>query len=138
MYINIYIHAAAAKWLQSCPTLRDPIDGSPPGSPVPGVLQARTLELVPFPSPCIYSWLTLKQRFEPPGYTYTWVFSNNKYHSTIQSQGIFLNVELSNTEEPRVLRDHVNHLFILRERRRAEKKTKEIGIYLAINMILQS
>ena len=36
--------AAAAKSLQSCPTLCDPIDGSPPGSPVPGILQARTLE----------------------------------------------------------------------------------------------
>ena len=38
--------AAAAKWLQSCPTLCDPIDGSPPGSPIPGILQARTLEWV--------------------------------------------------------------------------------------------
>ena len=38
--------AAAAKWLQSCPTLCDPIDGSPPGSPVPGILQARVLEWV--------------------------------------------------------------------------------------------
>ena len=38
--------ATAAKSLQSCPTLRDPIDGSPPGSPVPGILQARTLEWV--------------------------------------------------------------------------------------------
>jgi len=38
--------AAAAKWLQSCPTLCDPIDGSPPGSPIPGNLQARTLECV--------------------------------------------------------------------------------------------
>ena len=38
--------AAAAKSLQSCPTLCDPIDGSPPGSPVPGLLQARTLEWV--------------------------------------------------------------------------------------------
>ena len=37
------IHVAAAKSLQSCPTLCDPIDGSPPGSPVPGILQARTL-----------------------------------------------------------------------------------------------
>ena len=36
--------AAAAKSLQSCLTLGDPIDGSPPGSPVPGILQARTLE----------------------------------------------------------------------------------------------
>ena len=38
--------AVAAKSLQSCPTLYDPIDGSPPGSPVPGMLQARTLEWV--------------------------------------------------------------------------------------------
>ena len=38
--------AAAAKSLQSCPTLWDPIDSSPPGSPVPGILQARTLEWV--------------------------------------------------------------------------------------------
>ena len=38
--------AAAAKSLQSCPTLCDPIDGSPPGCPVPGILQARTLEWV--------------------------------------------------------------------------------------------
>ena len=38
--------SAAAKSLQSCPTLCDPIEGSPPGSPVPGILQARTLEWV--------------------------------------------------------------------------------------------
>ena len=37
---------AAAKSLQSCPTLCNPVDGSPPGSPVPGILQARTLEWV--------------------------------------------------------------------------------------------
>ena len=38
--------AAAAKSHQSCPTLCDPIDSSPPGSPVPGILQARTLEWI--------------------------------------------------------------------------------------------
>ena len=38
--------AAAAKSLQLCPTLRNPIDGSPPGSPASGILQARTLEWV--------------------------------------------------------------------------------------------
>ena len=43
--------AAAAKSLQSCSTLCDPIDSSLPGSPVPGILQARTLEWLPFPSP---------------------------------------------------------------------------------------
>ena len=44
--INVSSPAAAAKSLQSCPTLWDPIDGSPPDSPVPGILQARTLEWV--------------------------------------------------------------------------------------------
>ena len=38
--------AAAANSLQPCPTLCDPIDGSPPGSPIPGIIQARTLEWV--------------------------------------------------------------------------------------------
>ena len=49
MYSKVFIAAAAAaatKSLQSCPTLCDTIDGSPPGSPVPGILQARTLEWV--------------------------------------------------------------------------------------------
>ena len=45
-YEYIAAAAAAAKSLQSCPTLCDPIDGSPPGSPVPGILQARTLAWV--------------------------------------------------------------------------------------------
>ena len=49
--LHIVLHsaaaaAAAAKSLQSCPTLCDPIGGSPPGSPIPGILQARTLEWV--------------------------------------------------------------------------------------------
>ena len=45
-YWNVKIVAAAAKSLQSCPTLRDPIDGRLPGSRVPAILQARTLEWV--------------------------------------------------------------------------------------------
>ena len=48
--------AAAAKSLQSCPTLWDPIDGSPPGSPVPGILQARTLERVAISSFNAWKW----------------------------------------------------------------------------------
>ena len=43
--------AAAAKSLQSCPTLCDPIDGSPPGSPVPGILHQEHWSVLPFPSP---------------------------------------------------------------------------------------
>ena len=46
IHIYIYMYAAAAKLLQSCLTLCDPIDGIPPGSPVRGILQARTLEWV--------------------------------------------------------------------------------------------
>ena len=48
--------AAAAKSLQSCPTLCDPINGSPPGSPVPGILQARTLEWVAISFPNAWKW----------------------------------------------------------------------------------
>ena len=46
LFLRHLTAAAAAKSLQSCPTLCDPIDGSPPGSPVPGILQTRTLEWV--------------------------------------------------------------------------------------------
>ena len=46
VWVSSAAAAAAAKLLQSCPTLCDPIDGSPPGSAVPGILQARTLEWV--------------------------------------------------------------------------------------------
>ena len=46
MIKKILMSAAAAKSLQSCPTLCDPIDGSPPGSAITGTLQARTLEWV--------------------------------------------------------------------------------------------
>ena len=45
------VAAAAAKSLQSCPALCDPIDSSPPGSPVPGILQAKHWSGLPFPSP---------------------------------------------------------------------------------------
>ena len=69
---------AAAKSLQSCPTLCDPKDGSPPGSPVPGILQARTLEWVAILLQCMkvrsesevtQSCLTLRDRMDcsPPG-----------------------------------------------------------------------
>ena len=48
--------AAAAKSIQSCPTLCNPIDGSPPGSPVPGILQARTLEWVAISFSNAWKW----------------------------------------------------------------------------------
>ena len=71
------VQAAAAKSLQSCLTLCDPIDGSPPGSPVPGILQARILEWFAVPSPEDLPSLRIKPRppasqadslpSEPPG-----------------------------------------------------------------------
>ena len=50
------IQSAAAKSLQSCPTLCDPVDRSPPGSPVPGILQARTLEWVAISFSSAWKW----------------------------------------------------------------------------------
>ena len=55
-FINI-IAVAAAKSLQSSPTLCDPIDGSPPGSPVPGILQARTLHHSSYVCAVLYNLL---------------------------------------------------------------------------------
>ena len=46
---------------QSCPTLRDPMDCSPPGSPIHGIFQARVLEWVPSPSPYVYTVWTIKK-----------------------------------------------------------------------------
>ena len=69
---NLTVNAAAAKSLQSCPTLCDPIEGSPPGSPVPGILQARTLEWVAISFSNAWKWivkvnsLSRVQLFETP------------------------------------------------------------------------
>ena len=55
-FLEILAATAAAKSPQSCPTLCDPIDGSPPGSPVPGILQARTLEWVAISFSNAWKW----------------------------------------------------------------------------------
>ena len=53
----MYVYAAdAAKSLQSCPTLCDPIDGSPPDSAIPGILQARTLEWIAISFSNVWKW----------------------------------------------------------------------------------
>ena len=61
--------AAAAKSLQSCLTLCDPIDGSPPGTPVPGILQARTLEWVAISFS--YAW---KWKVKVKSFSHVWLF----------------------------------------------------------------
>ena len=55
LFFALEYAVAAAKSLQSCPTLCDPIDGSPPGSPISGILQARTQEWVSYSILCIIS-----------------------------------------------------------------------------------
>ena len=62
MYPALPNSAAAAKSLQPCPTLGDSIDGSPPGSPVPGILQARTLEWVAVSFSLLNFYVSLKHR----------------------------------------------------------------------------
>ena len=55
-HVILVTAAAAAKWLQSCPILCDPIDRSPPGSPIPGILQVRTLEWVAISFSKAWKW----------------------------------------------------------------------------------
>ena len=55
----------AAKSLQSCPTLRNPRDGSPPGSPIPGILQARTLEWVAISFSNAWKWKVKVKSLSP-------------------------------------------------------------------------
>ena len=54
--VLLFSYSAAAKLLQSCPTLCNPIDGSPPGSAIPGILQARTLEWVAISFSNAWKW----------------------------------------------------------------------------------
>ena len=60
---NLYTAAAAAKSIQSCPTLCGPIDGSPPGSPVPWILQARTLEWVAISFSNAWKWKVKSEKW---------------------------------------------------------------------------
>ena len=103
------MYAATAKSLQSCPTLCNPIDGSSPGSPVPGILQARTLEWVAISSSNAWKWkvkvksLSHVQLLETPWTTGYLVppsmgFSRQKYWSGLplpspnQWIGLFNNI----------------------------------------------
>jgi len=88
--------SAAAKSLQSCPTLCDPIDGSPPGSPVPGILQERTLEWVAISFSNAWKWkVKVKSLSRVRLFTIPWTsahqappsmgFSRQKYWSGVPS-----------------------------------------------------
>ena len=99
--------AAAAKSLQSCPTLCNPIEGSPPGSPVPGILQARTLEWVAISFSNAWKgkgkvkslsrvWLLATHGLQPTRLLYPWGFPGKStgvgFHCLLQqpSRGWFI------------------------------------------------
>ena len=67
---NLYAAAAAAKSPQSCPTLCDPLEGSPPGSAIPGILQARILEWVAISFSSAWKWVHHMQCL--PGWITSW------------------------------------------------------------------
>ena len=71
VYNLSYAAAAATKLLQSCPTPCDPRDGSPPGSPIPGILQARTLEWVAISSSNAWKW-----KVKVKSLSHVWLFEN--------------------------------------------------------------
>ena len=78
--------AAAAKSLQSCPTLCDPTDGSPPGSPVPGIPQARTLEWVAISFSNAWKW---KVKVKPLSCVQLFVTPWTAAHQAPPSMGFF-------------------------------------------------
>ena len=105
---DIYV-VAVAKLLQSCLTLCDPIDGSPPGSPVPGILQARTLEWVAISFPNAWKWTVKVKSFSRvPLFTTPWTaahqaplsmgFSRQEYWSGLWFPSPDTSVRVSKTE----------------------------------------
>ena len=91
---------AATKSIQSCPTLCDPIDGSPPGSPIPGILQARTLEWVAISFSNAWKWkVKVKSLSRVRLLATPWTaayqaplsmgFSRQEYWSRVPSQRLF-------------------------------------------------
>jgi len=99
--------AAAAKSLQSCPPLCDPRDGSPPGSPIPGILQARTLEWVAISSSNAWKWkVKVKSLSRVRLLATLWTvayqappfmgFSRQEYWSGVPLPSLFLELHQSN------------------------------------------
>ena len=104
--------AAAAKSLQSCWTLCDPIVGSPPGSPVPGILQARTLELVAISFSSAWKWkVKVKSLSRVWLFATPWTaahqappsmgFSRQEYWSGVPLPSLILGTQVLRIESPR-------------------------------------
>ena len=118
------IFAAAAKSLQSCPTLCESIDGSPPGSPIPGILQARTLEWVAISFSNAWKWkVKVKLLSRVQLFAILWTaayqappsmgFSRQEYWSGVPSPSpIYYITECNLKERQKYTRNH--NLFIHR------------------------
>ena len=105
-FLLVKLNIATAKSLQSCPTLCDPMGSSPPGSPVPGILQARTLEWVAIFFSNTWKWkvkVKLLSRVWLFGIPWTAAyqappsmgFSRQEYWSGVPSPSLKLNISLS-------------------------------------------
>ena len=97
----LFAAAAAAKLLQSCPTLCNPINGSPPGSPIPGILQARTLEWVAISfsnagkwkwSRSVMSDSSQPHGLQPTRFLHPWDFSRQEYRSGMTLPSLWCNL----------------------------------------------
>ena len=113
---------AAAKLLQSCPTLCDPIDGSPPGSPVPGILQARTLEWVAISFSNAWKWKVKGKSFSRVRlFTTPWTaahqappsmgFSRQEYWSGVPLPSLPVTLPHSNTYTHTPFTQHTTEQF---------------------------
>ena len=107
--VALLLTAAAAKSLQSCPTLCDPIDGSPPGSPVPGILQARTLEWVAISLSSAWKWKVNVKSFSCVRlYTTPWTAA----HQAPPSMGFSRQEEWSGVPSPSPITIDSNRVLI--------------------------
>ena len=107
-FLKTHAAATAAKSLQSCPTLCDPIDGSPPGSPVPGILQARILEWVAISSSNAWKWkVKVKSLSRVRLFVTPWTAA----HQAPLSMGLSRQEYWSGVSLPSPLKTHKNTLF---------------------------
>ena len=132
------VAAAAAKLLQSCPTLCDPIDSSPPGSTIPGILQARTLEWVAIAFSNAWKWKMKVKSFSPVQLLATpWTaayqaplsmgFSRQEYWSGVPLPSLERMVKHLQISQC----DTIQHSFMLKTLNKAGKVGKHLNIIRA-------
>ena len=107
--------AAAAKSLQLCPTLCDPIDGSPPGSPIPAILQARTLKQVAISFSNAWKWKSLgfsrQEYWSGVPLPFPWWFGIWDKNHSWNKRGNFVQIKVTSHRKDRIL-NNLNASFI--------------------------